>query len=114
MHTLAIAAGYILVTSTIPALQTRRPDVRGDHSYSWTEPGTLEELITARDPFQDPDERTCGRIRPLGEQGAMLAQLDDPMAIHDDVVLDYWESRDDNVWWTPLCSARHDYVGVGR
>lgn len=68
----------------------------------------LAATIFITDPFQDPNELTCGRVRPLAEQVAMF--LNDPLAIHDGVVMDYWESRDDDVLWTPLCTARHDTV----
>lgn len=68
--------------------------------------------IRYRDPFNaTPDQRereSCGPNRPLGTVRTvfdLMVSRDsvDDYAIADEVVMEYYESRDDVLWWTPLC-----------
>lgn len=98
---------FITVTSTIPALQTAHPDAPADHSHSWVELNTWDDLIKERDPFWNTDTTEgCGAIRPLNSIRHLqtMARPDDWFIIHDEVVLGYWESlKGGELQWTPMC-----------
>src|SRR5678815_5042649 len=82
----------------------------------------IAAAIAAQDPFQNPDPLTCGTVRSLPsvvELFSLVRATDvddlDDWLIMDDVIMNYWESRDDSpAYWTPLCSTRSDLVRVGR
>lgn len=76
---------------------------------------SMESFIRAHDPFQNPsaadNPEACGPLRALNTIRAYFQDFpsDSPWYyIHDDVVMDYWESHNDDVYWTPLCSSRSD------
>lgn len=85
---------------------------------------TMTALISLYDPFQTEAKLAlmdqCGPNRALTTVRPLLNSmaergLDNIIAeeyyIYDEVVMDYWESRNGEYWWTPLCAARQD---IGR
>lgn len=103
------AITFIAVAITIPGLPGNP-----DNTTRWHELGTVGQLITARDPFQNPlliplcgAERELNTVRPL--LLAVPDSEDDPWyAIHDDVILNAWTTLNGQVYWTPLVCPVED------
>jgi hypothetical protein len=105
---------FVAVSVTIP----RPSPAVADTAHSWHELSTMAEMLAIHDPFHLPHEKDemCGGIRSLRSIPKLFTVqplLDDWYTIHDDVVMDYWESRDDVLWWTPIAACRADLVEVG-
>jgi hypothetical protein len=117
MTTLAniVLSTELLVSSTIPGFHTLRSGVSGDHTYSWIEAATMEQAIVARDPFH---KAPSWNVVPLCNVHYLLVNYltnnsePGPFVIHDDVVMDFYESRNDDLYWTPLAGCRTDYIGM--
>lgn len=97
---------HLTIIITVVDVTTSNP------GRTWTETGTMEELIAAYDPFNATlDTRgpeMCGVNRALSSIGPLFFQMaasdyEEWYTIHDEMVMSYWESHDDEQWWTPLC-----------
>lgn len=113
---------YLTLTTSNPAEWPTTSVTRFD-SAAKSYAAALDDVLTRNlgllDPFQAPlinPTELCGPTRTLASAVDLIADMAmatnnfPDYSIHDDVVMDYWESIDDELYWTPLCSARHDTV----